>query len=204
MNNPIKMKYFLLFLVIVLTVTDQIPVQGQNVFDPKAIILKAKGGDPESIFTLGNMYNFGRFRKHNPQKAFEKWKLAAEKGHPKAQHNIAHMYFYGEKPAAKDVKLAFEWWKKSSKQGYVLAQRYLGKILLKGYDDIPQNIKKGIKLLKKSADKNDALSQYKLGQIYSKGLYNEKIDLNLGKDYFTKASLFYQKAEKRLKEINQV
>ena len=67
----------------------------------------------------------------NYKAAVPKLKIAAEKGHKKAQYRLGRCYDkgYGVK---EDNKLAFTWYSKSAAQNYAKGQYALGKCYLKG------------------------------------------------------------------------
>ena len=63
--------------------------------------------------------------------ALPKLKVAAEKGHKKAQYRLGRCYDKGH-GVAEDNKVAFEWSQKSAAQGYAKGQYALGKCYMKG------------------------------------------------------------------------
>ena len=58
-------------------------------------------------------------------------KIAAEKGHKKAQYRLGRCYDKGH-GTAENNKLAYEWYTKSAAQNYAKGQLALGKCYMKG------------------------------------------------------------------------
>ena len=67
----------------------------------------------------------------NYKAALPKLKIAAEKGHKKAQYRLGRCYDKGH-GVKEDNKVAFEWYQKSAAQNYAKGQYALGKCYLKG------------------------------------------------------------------------
>ncbi|MBX9621667.1 MAG: hypothetical protein K2X28_06555 [Alphaproteobacteria bacterium] len=90
------------------------------------------------------------------EEAFELFRLAADRGHRKAQFRLAEDAFVREK----NEEEAFRLFKSSAKQGYTKAQAYLGWMYAN------KNMSKAVLLLKKAADKGHLGAQYNLAMIY--------------------------------------
>ena len=71
-------------------------------------IAKAKAGDAESQFILGNMYDRGRGVPKDEKEAVKWYRKAAEQGYAKAQHQLGVMYDKGEGVPEDDVA-AYAW-----------------------------------------------------------------------------------------------
>lgn len=67
----------------------------------------------------------------NYKAAVPKLKIAAEKGHKKAQYRLGRCYDKGH-GVKEDNKVAFAWYSKSAAQGYAKGQYELGKCYMKG------------------------------------------------------------------------
>ena len=80
--------------------------------------------------------------------AVPKLKIAAEKGHTKAQYRLGRCYDKG-RGMAENNSLAFQWYLKSAKQDYAKAQYHLGKCYLKG-KGVAADQKKAASWLKKA------------------------------------------------------
>ena len=72
----------------------------------------------------------------NYKEAFPKLKIAAEKGHKKAQYRLGRCYDKGH-GVTENNKTAFEWYAKSAAQNYAKGQYALGKCYLKGKGTTP-------------------------------------------------------------------
>lgn len=93
----------------------------------------------------------------------------AKKGMPKAQCDLAEMYYWG-KNVEQNYEEAFKWYKKSSVQGYAEAQCKLGDMYYEG-QGIDKDIKETLKWYEKSAEQGYAEAQMSLGAYYmGKGL----------------------------------
>ena len=64
----------------------------------KLVTSAAKGGDPESLFNLGVIYERGFGQKHNLARAVKCYEAAAKLNHPPAFYNLAVIYQSGERP----------------------------------------------------------------------------------------------------------
>ena len=67
----------------------------------------------------------------NYNAALPKLKIAAEKGHKKAQYRLGRCYDKGH-GTVENNKLAYEWYAKSAAQNYAKGQLALGKCYMKG------------------------------------------------------------------------
>lgn len=67
----------------------------------------------------------------NYKAALPKLKVAAEKGHKKAQYRLGRCYDKGH-GTVENNKLAYEWYTKSAAQNYAKGQLALGKCYMKG------------------------------------------------------------------------
>ena len=86
---------------------------------------RARTGDAEAQFNVGEMYEKGSGVIGNMKKAFTWFDLAAKQNHQKAQFKIAYMYYRGEGVDANPSK-AFQLMERVAKSGYERAQYYLG------------------------------------------------------------------------------
>ena len=76
--------------------------------DYKAVLKKAKQGDPKAQYSLAIMYQFGKGVPEDDRKAFKWTQLAAMQGYPKAQNNLGYMYDVGEGVAQNNMR-AYVW-----------------------------------------------------------------------------------------------
>lgn len=79
----------------------------------------------ESAHDLGNFYNDGRFGLTiNPKLAFKYWKIAAEQGYARSQHNLGVAYYEGIGTNINKVE-AEKWFKAAANQGDPIAKETL-------------------------------------------------------------------------------
>ncbi len=83
------------------------------------------------------------------EQAFPKLKVAAEKGHRKAQYRLGRCYDKGN-GVEEDNKAAFVWYEKAAKQDHAKAQYQLARYYLKGKGGVDVDLQKATKLLKKA------------------------------------------------------
>lgn len=151
----------------------------------------------------GAQYNLGRYYldKANSEagtlrikgwkdEAFELFRLAADRGHRKAQFRVAEDTFVREKNEEK----AFRLFKSSAKQGYTKAQAYLGWMYAK------KNIGKAVLWLKKAADKGHLGTQYNLAMIYKDLRIHYSGQISQEERTWKAFSLLTQAAGRSLKE----
>ena len=79
-----------------------------------------KNGCVGSAVNLGCMYREGKGTAVNLEKAFDYFKLAAERGNMVGQCNLAASYEFG-RGTEKNLEEAIKWYKKSAKQGHQIA-----------------------------------------------------------------------------------
>lgn len=100
--------------------------------------------------------------------AYYYYKLAAEKGMPKAQNSLAQCYLRKQPAKAIYLQKAFIWFTSSANLGDVLGQYNLGLCYYFGTGtDI--NYEKAVKWFGKSAEQGYVDAQYNIGVCYSKG-----------------------------------
>lgn len=103
---------------------------------------------------------------------FEKTKQKAELGKPKAQYELAQMYFVGN-GIERNVDEAILWYKKVAEQGNVEAQYKLADIYFTG-NGIDKNYKEAFNYYKQSAEKGYKNSYFNLAELYYSGDNGEK------------------------------
>ena len=100
-------------------------------------------------------------------RAFERYRLAAEQGHPLAQIQLGDCYKKGQ-GVPKDEAQAAAWYRKAAEQNHPLAQVELGDCYKKG-QGVPKNTARAVAWYRRAAEQNDAEAQFKLGWCYEKG-----------------------------------
>ena len=95
---------------------------------------------------------------------FNQLKIAAEKGDPKAQVDLALMYKKGE-GVNKDYEEKVKWYRLAADQGYASAQRNLA-ISFDNGEGVPQDYEEALRWYKLAAEQGDSDAQYNLARIY--------------------------------------
>ena len=93
--------------------------------------------DPETLFSFGQMSFDGDDTEQDYAAAANWFKMAAEQGHARAQHNLALMYENGE-GVPKDYSEAAKWYRLAADQGLASSQNNLGSLLETG-DGVAQD-----------------------------------------------------------------
>ena len=99
--------------------------------------------------------------------AVVKLKIAAEKGHRKAQYRLGYCLDKGKGVAEDDIA-AFSWYSKAAAQNHAKAQYQLGRCYKKG-EGTKVNLEKAVLYFTKSARQDNADAQYALAKCYLKG-----------------------------------
>lgn len=95
-------------------------------------------------------------------------RIAAQKGNPEHQYNLAYMYEMGN-DVLRDYGQAVGWYKKAAIQGYVPAQLALAALYAAG-SGAPCDLEKAFGWLKKAADSKDSEALLCLGKAYEQGV----------------------------------
>jgi TPR repeat protein len=95
------------------------------------------------------------------------YRVRAEQGNPKAQSNLASMYYYG-KGVMQDHAEALRWYRKAADQGDAKAQYGLGSMYYYG-TGVTQDYPEAVCWYRKAANRGDAKAQYGLGFLYYQG-----------------------------------
>lgn len=104
---------------------------------------KAKEGNLDAQYLLGNIYRAGVGLPQNYQEAMKWLQNAAEQGHVHAKYALGEMYYKGEGSEV-DYDMALYWYKEAAKSNYDDAQYELGKMYYEG-KGIDQNYLKAHK-----------------------------------------------------------
>jgi TPR repeat protein len=83
--------------------------------------MAVKQGDPNAMYMLADVYDFGKGVGQSHKKAAELYALAANQGHARAQYNLGVFYANGKGVAQSDEK-AIELWTLAANQGHASAQ----------------------------------------------------------------------------------
>jgi len=124
--------------------------------------------DAKALYQKGENFFYGRNGAVLDQvKAFECYRLAAEKGSADAMNSMGYMYGKGIGRAENKTK-SLEWFRKAAKQSSPLAQRNLGVMYSKGWG-VSRDDKIALKWYLKAADQGNVKAQKDLAQCYSNG-----------------------------------
>jgi len=99
--------------------------------------------------------------------ALQEWRLLAEQGFAKAQHNLSLMYHMGV-GVTQDYKTALKWYTLAAEQGHASSQFNLGKMYHDG-DGVVQVYKTAFKWYTLAAEQGHAKAQNDLGALYYSG-----------------------------------
>jgi len=128
---------------------------------------KAKHGNADAQYNLGNMYLTGQDVPRDFAEA-KKWYLkAAGQGHADAQYSLGNMYYKG-KGSSINIEEAMTWYRKAAEQGHATAQLYLGNIYYEGRV-VKQDYAEAIKWYCQSAKQGYPIAQFRLALMYSEG-----------------------------------
>lgn len=148
----------------------------------------AKEGDVEAQMNLGYMYLYGNNGvEQDFTKAFEYYKMAADKDNPIALNNVGSLYFNGigtEKNRAR----AISYFNKSAKLGNDNAATNLAFIYLTGNNNDSERNKKAMQLFRQAAKSGNKLAEFMLGYAYYKGF-------TVDRDNYTAFSLIKDAAD---------
>lgn len=126
-----------------------------------------------SIYKLGSLYDNGILVKEDPNKAFEYFKIAAEKGVPDAQYRLACFYDESYGVVSINRKRAAYWYKKAADQGHTIAKYNLA-ICYQNGDGVDKDLEKAFNLVQDAAIENLPIAQTTLGLYYEQGIYVKK------------------------------
>lgn len=128
----------------------------------------AKEKNPYASFEMGDLEYTGLMAGHPRYvKAYEYFKVAADKNHPRANWLIAKMLLQGEigSKSKEDYEKAYKYLKTAEELGSVAAINTLGRIYLNGLGRT-KNVSKAIEYFEKAAAENYVYSYNNLGRIY--------------------------------------
>ena len=130
---------------------------------------KADQGDVQAQWSLGRMYEDGRYGAEQDYNAAFVWYCqAANRGHAEAQWDLGRMYEKGLGVAQSNVE-ACAWYQKAADQGDAYAQWRLG-LMYQGGRGVAKSDVEACTWYQKAADQGDADAQNSLGGMYQGGL----------------------------------
>lgn len=101
------------------------------------------------------------------EKAFEKYKAAAELGNIEGIYKIGYCYYYG-KGVEQNFENAVYWFQKAAEQGHAKAQYMLGNCYYDG-KGVDKDNEEAFTWYRKAAGQGHAKAQYNLGYCYYNG-----------------------------------
>lgn len=101
----------------------------------------------------------------NRPAGFQETKVAAEKGNPVAQNNLAVMLATGS-GVTQDVKAAAKWYEKAAEQGYAVAQHNLGGLYEQGLG-VTQDFGAAAVWYALAAEQGDGWAQLSLAELHA-------------------------------------
>lgn len=160
---------------------------GQSSYDTEVqedLLSKAKHGDVEAQYTLGEKYFEGIDVSQDYEEAMKWFMQAAGKEDCTALNWVGYMYFYGY-GVPLDYNEALKWFTKAADQNSSYAQYYIG--LIYQSESFGNNDDEAFKWMLKAADQNYASAQNSVGNMYYCGKGTEK-DYEKAFFYFLKSA----------------
>ena len=119
-------------------------------------------------------------------KAFEGYKVKAEKGDTAAQLNLGECYLYAF-GVPEDEVMALKWLRAASEKGNIDAQYFLGCYLSDKKGDKHDKLE-SVKWLCRAADQGHIRAQYRLGGFYFYGYCVDNKDFDVAVKWYRKAA----------------
>lgn len=107
----------------------------------KQLQARAKAGEPDACFFLGNFLWQGKVLPKDTKAALESWRTAAKKDHVAAMWNLGSVLQEGKEGVKKDLKEAVLWLEKAAAKGHPKAANRLGKLYELG-EGVPKDLTK--------------------------------------------------------------
>lgn len=157
----------------------------------------AVSGNVQAQSSVAGIYDLGLGVEANRVEAIKWYRLAAEQGHPVAQHNLGELYYEQEQ-----FGKAATWYRKAAEQNFPFALDALGDMYLRGIG-VPQDDREAAKLYSKAAGLGFLFAQHNLAEMYVEGRgvdrdFNEAVRL-----YHLAAEQGYAPSQKVLAEAFQ-
>lgn len=142
--------------------------------DPDEMIRLLKqavaAGDAEAAGKLAFCYEYGRAVPADEKKAFDLYKLGAERGNPMSQFKYAEFLILGRPAGAEsDVNAALKWYQKAAESKNPQALFRMGVFYLDGMGPIEKDPVKAAKNFYEAAKMGYAQAQYNLAILFSEG-----------------------------------
>lgn len=164
---------------------------------------KAQNGDVDAQFKIAWAYDQGEGIEQNYVEANKWWLKAAEQGSRVAQYNIAQNLRNARGIEVSDYETAFKWYLESANKGYTKAFFRVAWAYAQG-EGVEQDYVEANKWYLKAAQQGDKVAQYNIAQNLCNARGVEKPDYETAeKWYLESAKLGYEKANDRLREIQE-
>ncbi len=148
--------------------------------DLNSLLSKARSGDAEAQFWLGNIYSDGRLVPKDSQEAARWWLKAAEQGYAPAQRA------YGLASRQENRPVAERWLLRAAEQGDTEAQLWLGTAYdVNWFGTV--DVQEAIKWYRKAAEGGSPDAQAELGHKYAEGDGVEQ-NYQLAAEWYRKAA----------------
>jgi TPR repeat protein len=158
------------------------PVHAQAAAEPAsdakrvaALEAKAKAGNAEAQYELGQRYASGNGVPMDRERAFKLYSDAAAKGYAKAEYELARRHG-GQTGSKIDLEQAFVYLQKAAEHGHGPAQVDLGFLYFNGNARVPKDHAQSFRWFRKAADGGAIRAQCMLGEFYKGGLGGVKQD----------------------------
>lgn len=140
---------------------------GRNKGIPPALLAKAKAGNAEAQYQVGNAFNYSDNVRQDYAQALAWYRKGAEQGNADSQFQLGGLYHFGH-GVPQDDGQAFNWIVKAARQGHIDAEFYISTCYSAGWGVIPDDAKQVV-WLRRAAEQGDTRSQFYLGHSYDSG-----------------------------------
>jgi uncharacterized protein len=137
------------------------------------LLSRAKAGDVDAEFRLGEAYRLGSGVEKDIPQAFRWYGRAAEKGHVVAQYNLGLIYETGE-GIKKNMVRAAEWYRLAASLGRLPEAQFAMGLLYFHGRGVQQDYVEAFNYYKKAAEQGHHVAQHVLGAMYQEGWAVEK------------------------------
>ena len=97
-----------------------------------AVLAKARAGDAEAQYQLGNAYNYGEKVRRDYAQALIWYRKSTEQGNPDSEFQLGGLYHFGHGVPKDDVQ-TFAWIKKAAEQEDAVAENFLSVCYMQGW-----------------------------------------------------------------------
>lgn len=129
----------------------------------------ASEGNTRAMLGLGYMSLAPDKKNFNPDKAFNFFNMATEKGDPEAMYELAKLYEKGV-GVQQDVPKAIALYRQSAELGFADAINDLGFLYYQGADGLPRDPKKAVDLFLQAADKRHPQAMFNAAALIDDGI----------------------------------